>query len=193
MITYNTFTLKNGLKVIHHQDKTTPMVVVNTIYNVGARDEDENKTGFAHLFEHLMFAAMSLGADGVQIGSRFVATPESSAHQNFKNTVVETKDGGTELTLKELTPVRLIKNDFYNQVQTAYQSNASTQDIKELLGRGRAKKGMFEGDLIEGELEIGQIAGLINEIRPAAEIVEEIITEYNQIKTEITTLDKYTF
>lgn len=140
-----------------------------------------------------MFAAMSLGADGVQIGSRFVATPESSAHQNFKNTVVETQDGGTELTLKELTPVRLIKNDFYNQVQTAYQNNASTEDIKELLGRGRAKKGMFEGDLIEGELEIGQIAGLINTIKPASEIVEELITEYNQIKAEITTLDKYSF
>jgi len=140
-----------------------------------------------------MFAAMTLGADGVQIGSRFVATPESSAHQNFKNTVVDTKDGGTELTLKELTPVRLIKNNFYNQVQTAYQNNASAEEMKELLGRGRAKKGMFEGDLIEGELEIGQIAGLINEIKPAAEIVEEIITEYNQIKTEITTLDKYTF
>jgi enoyl-[acyl-carrier protein] reductase II len=140
-----------------------------------------------------MFAAMSLGADGVQIGSRFVATPESSAHQNFKNTVVEIQDGGTELTLKELTPVRLIKNDFYKQVQTAYQNNASAEDIKELLGRGRAKKGMFEGDLVEGELEIGQIAGLINEIKPAAEIVEEIITEYNQTKTEVTTLDKYSF
>jgi len=140
-----------------------------------------------------MLAAMSLGADGVQIGSRFVATPESSAHQNFKNTVIDTKDGGTELTLKELTPVRLIKNNFYNQVQTAYQNNASAEDIKELLGRGRAKKGMFEGDLIEGELEIGQIAGLINEIKPAADIIEEIITEYNQIKTEITTLDKFTF
>jgi enoyl-[acyl-carrier protein] reductase II len=140
-----------------------------------------------------MFAAMSLGADGVQIGSRFVATPESSAHQNFKNTVVETQDGGTQLTLKELTPVRLIKNNFYNQVQTAYQNNASTQNLKELLGRGRAKKGMFEGDLVEGELEIGQIAGLINDIKPAAQIVAEIITEYNQIKAEITTLDKYNF
>jgi len=140
-----------------------------------------------------MFAAMTLGADGVQIGSRFVATPESSAHQNFKNTIIDTKDGGTELTLKELTPVRLIKNNFYNQVQTAYQNNASAEDMKELLGRGRAKKGMFEGDLIEGELEIGQIAGLINEIKPAAEIVEEIIREYNQVKTEVITLSKYTF
>jgi len=140
-----------------------------------------------------MFAAMTLGADGVQIGSRFVATPESSAHQNFKNTIIDTKDGGTELTLKELTPVRLIKNNFYNQVQTAYQNNASAEDMKELLGRGRAKKGIFEGDLIEGELEIGQIAGLINEIKPAAEIVEEIIREYNQVKTEVITLSKYTF
>ncbi len=140
-----------------------------------------------------MLAAMSLGADAVQIGSRFVTTPESSAHQNFKNTVVNTKDGGTELTLKELTPVRLIKNEFYNQVQTAYQNNASTEDIKELLGRGRAKKGMFEGDLIEGELEIGQIAGLINEIKPAKDVVKEIINDYLQIKTEIATLDKYNF
>lgn len=140
-----------------------------------------------------MFAAMSLGADGVQIGSRFVTTPESSAHQNFKETVVKTQDGGTELTLKELTPVRLIKNDFYNKIQTAYQNNASTEEIKDLLGRGRAKKGMFEGDLIDGELEIGQIAGLINEIKPAEEVVKEIITEFNQIKLDISTSDKYNF
>jgi enoyl-[acyl-carrier protein] reductase II len=140
-----------------------------------------------------MFAAMSLGADAVQIGSRFVATPESSAHQNFKETVVSTKDGGTELTLKELTPVRLIKNEFFNQVKVAYQNNASEEEIRDLLGRGRAKKGMFEGDLIEGELEIGQIAGLINEIKPAAEIVKEIITEFNQLKQDVLTSDKYNF
>jgi len=140
-----------------------------------------------------MFAALALGADGVQIGSRFVATPESSAHQNFKDTVVNTQDGGTELTLKELTPVRLIKNEFYNQVQTAYQNNATPEDIKNLLGRGRAKKGMFEGDLIEGELEIGQIAGLINEIKPASEIVEEIMTEFNDLKMEINGGGKFGF
>jgi enoyl-[acyl-carrier protein] reductase II len=138
-----------------------------------------------------MFAAMVLGADGVQIGSRFVATYESSAHKNFKNTVVKTQDGDTELTLKELTPVRLIKNDFYNQVQNAYKNKATTEDLKVLLGRGRAKKGMFEGDLINGELEIGQIAGLINEIKPAAEVVKEIITEFNQIKSEICMSDKF--
>ena len=138
-----------------------------------------------------MFAAMALGADGVQIGSRFVATPESSAHLSFKNTVIETQDGGTELTLKELTPVRLIKNGFYNQVQSAYQNNASTEEIKNLLGKGRAKKGMFEGDLIEGELEIGQIAGLINEIKPAADIVLEIIREFNAVKEEVATKGKF--
>ena len=140
-----------------------------------------------------MFAALALGADGVQIGSRFVATPESSAHQNFKQTVVDTQDGGTELTLKELTPVRLIKNEFYNRVQQAYQNKASVDEIKDLLGRGRAKKGMFEGDLTEGELEIGQIAGLIDEIKPAKDVVEEIIAEFNQVKKEVATLGKYNF
>jgi len=140
-----------------------------------------------------MFAAMSLGADAVQIGSRFVATPESSAHQNFKDSVVETQDGGTELTLKELTPVRLIKNDFYYQIQTAYQNNATNDEIKSLLGRGRAKQGMFEGDLIEGELEIGQIAGLIHEIKPAGEVVDEIISEFKNIKNQIETDSKFSF
>jgi enoyl-[acyl-carrier protein] reductase II len=140
-----------------------------------------------------MFAAMSLGADAVQIGSRFVATPESSAHQNFKDSVVQTQDGGTELTLKELTPVRLIKNDFYKQVQSAYHNNATDEELKTLLGRGRAKKGMFEGDLIDGELEIGQIAGLINEIKPAAEVVNEIIEEFKQTKQVILTSSKYNF
>lgn len=127
-----------------------------------------------------MLAAMILGADGVQIGSRFVASEESSAHQNFKNTVIKTEDGGTQLTLKELTPVRLIKNEFYKKVQDAYSKDASVEELKNLLGKGRAKKGMFEGDLVEGELEIGQIAGLIREIKPAAKIVEEIMSEYHQ-------------
>ncbi len=129
-----------------------------------------------------MLAAMILGADGVQIGSRFVASEESSAHINFKNRVVETKDGGTDLTLKELTPVRLIKNKFYLQVQELYKHNPNKDELKEFLGRARAKKGMFEGDLEIGELEIGQIAGLIHEIKPAARIVEEIISEYHQVK-----------
>lgn len=132
-----------------------------------------------------MLAAMVLGADGVQIGSRFVASEESSAHINFKNIVVETQEGGTDLTLKELTPVRLIKNNFYQQVQNLYQHNHTTDQLKNLLGRGRAKKGMFEGDLDEGELEIGQIAGLIHDIKPASKIVSDIISEYEKAKMEI--------
>jgi len=132
-----------------------------------------------------MLAAMVLGADGVQIGSRFVASDESSAHINFKNTVVDTEDGGTLLTLKELTPVRLIKNNFYEQVQNLYLQKPSTEQLKKLLGRARAKQGMFEGDLNEGELEIGQIAGLIHTIKPAATIVQEIIEDFNLAKTKL--------
>jgi len=132
-----------------------------------------------------MLAAMALGADAVQIGSRFVASEESSAHINFKNTVVTTEDGGTDLTLKELTPVRLIKNKFYQKVQDLYKQKATEEDLKELLGRARAKKGMFEGDLNEGELEIGQIAGLIHQIKPASEIIKDIISEYNLVRSEL--------
>jgi enoyl-[acyl-carrier protein] reductase II len=131
-----------------------------------------------------MLAAMNLGADAVQIGSRFVASPESSAHENFKQTVVNAQEGDTMLTLKEITPVRLIKNPFYQQVADAYAQCKSVEELKELLGRGRAKKGMFEGDLNEGELEIGQISGLIKEIKPAAEIVREILAEFRQAKAE---------
>lgn len=131
-----------------------------------------------------MLAAMVLGADAVQIGSRFVASNESSAHQNFKDKVVETKDGGTQLTLKELTPVRLIKSPFYEKILEAYATDASQDDLKTLLGRGRAKKGMFEGDMEEGELEIGQVASIINEIKPAALIVDEIIKEYREALSE---------
>jgi enoyl-[acyl-carrier protein] reductase II len=133
-----------------------------------------------------MLAAMVLGADGVQIGSRFAATKESSAHQNFKNTIIDVKDGDTQLTLKELAPVRLVKNKFYNDVQELYLQNPSKEKLKELLGRARAKKGMFEGDLENGELEIGQIAGLIHEIKPAKDVLEEIIAEFNLVKTLIT-------
>ena len=125
-----------------------------------------------------MAAAFALGAEAVQIGSLFVATPESSAHQNFKNLIVDATDGSTELSLKELTPVRLFKNKFYDDIQTAYNNNASVLQLKELLGRGRAKKGMFEGDLIEGELEIGQIASSIKQVKPAARIVNEIWTDF---------------
>lgn len=131
-----------------------------------------------------MLAAMNLGADGVQVGSRFVASVESSAHDNFKKAVVDAKEGDTQLTLKEITPVRLIKNDFYNKVFTAYQKGASVEALKELLGRGRAKKGMFEGDMVEGELEIGQISGLIHDIKPATEIVEDFINEYHKALKE---------
>jgi enoyl-[acyl-carrier protein] reductase II len=139
-----------------------------------------------------MLAAMVLGAEGVQIGSRFVASNESSAHENFKKTVINTADGGTQLTLKELTPVRLIKNEFYQKVQKAYTEGASVDDLKNLLGRGRAKKGMFEGDLIEGELEIGQIASIIKEIKPAAKIVEEIMAEYHEALQSLSS-SQYTF
>ncbi|MGB1517919.1 MAG: NAD(P)H-dependent flavin oxidoreductase [Crocinitomicaceae bacterium] len=125
-----------------------------------------------------MLAAMNLGADAVQVGSRFVASLESSAHDNFKNAVVDAKEGDTQLTLKEITPVRLIKNDFYKQILNAYEGGSSLDELKTLLGRGRAKKGMFEGDMIEGELEIGQISGLIHDIKPAAEIVYDFIKEY---------------
>ncbi|MGV6828581.1 MAG: NAD(P)H-dependent flavin oxidoreductase [Flavobacteriales bacterium] len=127
-----------------------------------------------------MLAAMVLGADGVQMGSRFVASTESSAHPNFKNKVVEANDGDTFLTLKELAPVRLLKNKFSDQVLDLYKTNPSKDDLKKLLGRARAKKGMFEGDLDEGELEIGQIAGLIHEVKPASQIVKETMKEYKQ-------------
>jgi len=125
-----------------------------------------------------MLAVLNLGADAAQIGSRFVATPESSAHANFKKVVVDSKEGDTMLTLKELTPVRLIKNEFYREIETAYNQHATTEELTQLLGRGRAKKGMFEGDLVRGELEIGQIAGLIDTITPANEVVNEIISEF---------------
>ena len=139
-----------------------------------------------------MLAAMNLGADGVQIGSRFVASIESSAHQNFKKVVVDANEGDTDLTLKNVTPVRLVKNAFYNQLKEAYERNADVEELKAILGRGRAKKGMFEGDLVEGELEIGQIAGLIHEILPAKEIVDEIIAEYRTAIAEQTN-DKFQF
>ncbi len=136
-----------------------------------------------------MLAALALGADGVQIGSRFVTSKESSAHINFKQEVLRTEDGGTHLTLKELTPVRLIKNDFYKKVQDLYMQNGSADKLQELLGRGRAKKGMFEGDLNDGELEIGQVAGLIHDIKPAKEIVDEIVAEFRLVQKTISTIN----
>ncbi|WP_282019033.1 NAD(P)H-dependent flavin oxidoreductase [Salegentibacter mishustinae] len=135
-----------------------------------------------------MLAAMVLGADAVQIGSRFVASPEASSHQNFKEMVVKAQEGDTKLTLKELAPVRLLKNKFFDDVQKLYAENPSKEQLIELLGRARAKKGMFEGDLEEGELEIGQISGLIHEIKPAAEIVKEIIEEFETARKEVSAL-----
>ena len=135
-----------------------------------------------------MAAAFALGAEGVQIGSRFVASSESSAHPNFKDAVLNAKEGATELTLKQLTPVRLMKNKFYEQIQAAYNENASTDDLKELLGRGRAKKGMYEGNLEDGELEIGQISSAINAIKPARKIVEQIMREFHLTLKELQTL-----
>ena len=127
-----------------------------------------------------MFAAMVLGADGVQMGSRFVASEECSAHINFKHKVVAADEGETVLTLKELTAVRLIKNEFYDEIQKAYKRNATYEELKELLGRGRAKKGMFEGDLIEGELEIGQVSAMIKEIKPVADIISQIVEDFEK-------------
>lgn len=137
-----------------------------------------------------MLAALALGADGVQIGSRFVASEESSAHELFKKSVINAKDGDTSLILKKLIPVRLIKNEFYYRVKELEDSGAGRVALMDLLGRGRAKLGMFEGDLHEGELEIGQIAGLINEIKPASEIVSEILQEFEEARQQ---LSKYQF
>ena len=135
-----------------------------------------------------MLAAMALGADGVQIGSRFVASEESSAHINFKKKVIETDEGDTILTMKQLVPVRLIKNKFYEKIQDAEAHCATTDELKQILGRARAKLGMFEGNLDEGELEIGQISALLKEIKPAAEIVREIIAEFEEARKELADL-----
>ena len=134
-----------------------------------------------------MLATMVLGADGVQLGSRFVASEESSAHQDFKQEVINAKEGDTELTLKELAPVRLLKNKFYTDVKELYKTGPSVEQLKELLGRARAKRGMFEGDLVEGELEIGQVSGLIHDIKPVAQIIKDLISEFEVAKSEIDT------
>lgn len=126
-----------------------------------------------------MAAAFALGADGVQVGSRFAATHESSGHLNFKNAIVAAKEGDTQLSLKQLTPVRLIRNKFFQEVDAAEKRGATPDELKTLLGRARAKKGMFEGDLDEGELEIGQVSGGIDSILPAKTVMEELIRDYN--------------
>ena len=160
------------------REETTTLVLIPQIVNavkipvIAAGGIGTGKT---------MLAAMAIGAEAVQIGSRFVTTHESSAHQKFKQAVLDAKDGSTQLSLKKLTPVRLIKNKFWEQISAAEMSGASSEVLAQMLGRARAKKGMFEGDLEEGELEIGQISGYINEIKPAAKIVEEIVREYNEV------------
>jgi len=132
-----------------------------------------------------MLAAFVLGAEGVQVGTRFAASEESSIHSNFKNKILETKEGDTILTLKQVMPVRLIKNDFYKKVEEAEHRGATVEELKEILGRARAKRGMFEGDLQEGELEIGQIAGNIRDIKPAAEILNDIWYEFSKAKNKL--------
>lgn len=131
-------------------------------------------------------AAMALGADGVQMGSRFAATFEASSHELFKNEIIKAEEGSTQLTLKELAPVRLIKNAFYEKVQQAYENGATKEDLVALLGRGRAKRGMFEGDLIEGELEIGQVSALIDEVKSVKEVMGEILEEIRQMDFSFT-------
>ncbi len=134
-----------------------------------------------------MLAVMNLGADGVQIGTRFITSTESSANLAFKNKILASKEGDTILTLKELTPVRLVKNEFYQKIANAYENNVSVDSLKELLGKGRAKKGMFEGDLEEGELEIGQVSSSIDKILSAQQIINEIIEEYHkQLNAQVT-------
>ena len=128
-----------------------------------------------------MLAAMSLGADGVQIGSSFVASHEASSHINFKNIVTSAEEGSTILTLKDLTPVRMVKNKFYEEIRKLYLVGASSQEISDYLGKGRAKKGMFEGDLEQGELEIGQVSSQIKKIKYAKEIISDIVKEYNKV------------
>ena len=132
-----------------------------------------------------MLAAMVLGASAVQIGSRFICTPEASSHQHFKEAIMQAKEGDTMLSMKKTVPVRLLKNIFFEEIKAAENRGANEEELKEILGRGRAKKGMFEGDLNNGELEVGQVASMIKEIKPAGEIVKEIWADFEQLKTEI--------
>jgi enoyl-[acyl-carrier protein] reductase II len=136
-----------------------------------------------------MLAAMVLGADGVQMGSRFAASEESSAHESFKKTIVDIGEGETQVTLKELAPVRLIKNKFFHDVQALYSKGINVEALQELLGRARAKRGMFEGDLVEGELEIGQVSGLIHDIKPAHKIIDDVIAEFRLAKKELSQIE----
>ncbi|MBW6482996.1 MAG: nitronate monooxygenase [Vicingaceae bacterium] len=212
--TYTSILQKEGIKVVHvvpgvkfalkAQEAGVDAVVVEGFEAGGHNGKDETTTfclvpmvkkeiqtpiiaagGIAT--GRGMLAVMNLGADGVQMGSRFAASEEASSHINFKKEIVNAKDGSTMLTLKEVTPVRLIKNKFFHQINDAILNGATLEQQKELLGRGRAKKGMFEGDLEDGELEIGQVAGLIDSIEPVNKIITDIIKEYHQAIAELST------
>lgn len=210
--TWTTFLKENGITVVHvvssskfalkAQDAGVDAVVAEGFEAGGhnGREETTTLTLIPMVREQIsipliaaggiatgrgMLAAMVLGADGVQMGSRFAASVESSAHDNFKQTILNTKEGDTQLTLKELAPVRLIKNKFFNDLEDLYKKCPTKENLEELLGKRRAKRGMFEGDLIEGELEIGQIAGMINEILPVEKIIETTIAEFEIAKNEM--------
>ncbi|SHM27455.1 NAD(P)H-dependent flavin oxidoreductase [Flavobacterium xinjiangense] len=214
--TWTSFLKENGITVVHVVSSSVFALkaeaagvdaVVAEGFEAGGhngRDETTTFTLIPMVKEHIkipliaaggiatgrgMLAAMVLGADGVQVGSRFAASVESSAHENFKNTIIKVKEGDTQLTLKELAPVRLIKNKFYDDLQQLYAKCPTTEELSQFLGRARAKRGMFEGDLIEGELEVGQVAGLIHEIIPAADILFEIITDFENARKEVTKFD----
>jgi len=210
--TWTAYLKEHGITVLHvvssvkfalkAQDAGVDAVVAEG-FEAGGHNGREETTTFALLpmvKEHItipliaaggiangvgMLAAMVLGADAVQVGSRFVASEEASSHPDFKQLVVAAKEGATELTLKELTPVRLLKNKFYDDVKALYAQSPSKEALQALLGRARAKKGMFEGDLEEGELEIGQIAGLIHDIKPAATIVKDMLLEYEAARIQM--------
>ncbi len=213
--TYTSFLKENGIIVVHvvssvkfalkAQDAGVDAIVAEGFEAGGhnGRDETTTLTLIPAVKEKIsipliaaggiatgraMLATMVLGADGVQVGSRFVASHEASSHDLFKQKVVEAGEGDTHLTLKELAPVRLLKNKFYNDVQQAYANGATTKELRDLLGRSRAKRGMFEGDLEEGELEIGQVSALIHDIKPAAEIVTDLMDEFKSAKGEVATL-----
>ena len=214
--TWTSFLKENGITVVHVVSSSVFALkaeaagvdaIVAEGFEAGGhngRDETTTFTLIPMVKEHIkipliaaggiatgrgMLAAMVLGADGVQVGSRFAASVESSAHENFKKTIINVKEGDTQLTLKELAPVRLIKNKFYQDLQQLYEKCPTTEELSQFLGRARAKRGMFEGDLIEGELEIGQVAGLIHEIIPAADILFEIITDFEEARKEVTKFD----
>jgi len=210
--TYTSYLKENGIKVVHVVSSVKFAVkaqnagvdaVVAEGFEAGGHNGREETTTFTLIpmvKENIsipliaaggiangkgMLAAMVLGADGVQVGSRFVASEESSAHRDFKEMVVQAKEGDTTLTLKELAPVRMLKNKFYQDLMELYKKNPSKEDLISLLGRARAKKGMFEGDMEEGELEIGQISGLINDIKPAKDILNDMMDEYLEAKKSI--------